>query len=86
MTGDSRPHPLEYAALLTLEEVIRIAIKVPNTGEFIVTALAALDQVRAEHGITPPPMGVMENRPKPKPKAPEGPSTLLRGLIGRLDS
>ena len=83
MTEESPPHPLEYAALLTLEEVIRIAIKVPNTGEFIVTALAALDQVRAEHGITPPPMGVMENRPKPK--APEGPSTLLRGLIGRLD-
>ena len=85
MTENVQPHPLEYAALLTLEQVIRIAITVPSTGEFIVTALAALDQVRKEHGITPPSMGVIENRPKPQPKPLQGPSTLLKGLIGRLD-
>lgn len=39
---------LEHEALLNLEKVLRVALKNPDTGEFIAGALQALDAVRRE--------------------------------------
>ena len=38
----------EYAALLNVEQMVRVAMKSPDTGEFLLTALAALDLVRKD--------------------------------------
>lgn len=44
----------EYAGLLHLERVLRMAMTVPGTGEFIAVALQALDAVRRVEGLPGP--------------------------------
>lgn len=44
----------EHAALLNLEQMVRLAMKQPDAGEFIAVALHALDTVRRAE--TPPPL------------------------------
>ena len=69
---------LEYAALLDLDRMIRLAMNMPGAGEFLVAAIQALDTVRREEGLpipdnfTPP--------PSPQESAPEV-SKLAAGLI-----
>jgi hypothetical protein len=41
----------EYAALKNLEEMIRLAMTTPNTGEFVAVALQALDAVRRDESM-----------------------------------
>lgn len=45
---------LEYEALLNLDRMIRLAMAIPNTGEFLVGALHALDNVRTDQGLPIP--------------------------------
>lgn len=45
---------MEYEALLNLDRVLRVAMSVPGTGEFLATALEALDQVRMDQGLPIP--------------------------------
>lgn len=71
---------MEYLALLELDRVIRIAMSVPNTGEFLVIALQALDQVRVDQGLPIPQK--IENSSPPVRSGQEA-SDLAKKLIGR---
>lgn len=45
---------LEYEALLNQDRMIRLAMSAPNTGQFLVTAIEALDTVRRDQGLSIP--------------------------------
>ncbi len=45
---------MEYAALLDVDRMIRIAMSVPDASEMLVGAIQALDLVRAGYGIPGP--------------------------------
>lgn len=45
---------LEYEALIQLDKMIRLAMAVPNTSGFLVSAIQALDQVRHDQGLPIP--------------------------------
>lgn len=72
---------LEYEALLNLDKMIRMAMSVPNTGEFLVTAIQALDQVRVDQGL-PIPQAVKPREPESEESRPQV-SQLAAGLIKR---
>jgi hypothetical protein len=70
---------LEYAGLLNLEQVIRVALVNPGCGEFIAVAIQALDTVRREEGIQ---MSALE-LPAPGQKQFSAASELVTSLIKR---
>jgi len=55
---------LEYEGLMQLDRAIRMAVAIPNTGAFLVSAIAALDTVREEQGL-PIPEPVEQQRIQP---------------------
>jgi nitrogen-specific signal transduction histidine kinase len=62
---------MEYAALLTLDQNIRIAMHNPEAAEFLVLSIQALDQVRLDEGIAAPEKiaSFEDNKPKLSPIA-----------------
>lgn len=72
---------LEYEALLNVDKMIRLAMSVPNTGEFLVTAIQALDQVRRDQGLAIPESAMP--REEPVEEARPQVSALAAGLIKR---
>lgn len=54
---------MEYAALLNVEKMVRLAMEQPSTGEFLVGAMQALDTVRRVEA------GELERQPSPILKA-----------------
>jgi len=55
---------LEYEGLLQLDRMIRLAMAIPNTGEFLASAMAALDAVRTDQGLPiPDPVEVQRIQP-----------------------
>ena len=47
-------NPFEYTALLELEKMVRLAIKTPSCGEFMLAAIYALNAIRKEHDLPDP--------------------------------
>lgn len=45
---------MEYEALLNMDKMLRLAMSVPDVGQFLVTAIQALDQVRCDQGLLVP--------------------------------
>lgn len=72
---------MEYLALLELDRVIRIAMAVPNTGEFLAVAIQALDNVRSDQGLPGP--QPIEAAPQHEHKSGPEASDLAKKLIGR---
>jgi len=73
---------LEYEALLNLDRMVRLAMTTPNTGEFLVVALQALDKVRLDEGLTIPENPPEIVQPEPIPLNPKV-SSLAAALIER---
>ncbi len=46
----------EYVALIELDKMVRLAMGVPNTAEFLVSAMHAVDAIRREYGMEIPPV------------------------------
>jgi len=69
---------MEYSALLTLDQNVRIAMHNPEAGEFLVMSIIALDSVRRDEGITPPKKiaSFEDNKPKLSP--------IAKSLLDRL--
>lgn len=60
---------LEYEALVNLDKMVRLAISVPGTGEFLVTAIQALDQVRIDQDLPIPEAVAPREKPTEHKKA-----------------
>ena len=79
---------MEYEALKNLDSIIRLAMSVPNMGEFLASAIDALDQVRADQGLPiPQPVAPRPTLNDPAEQKQKEVSTLAAGLIKRaIDS
>ena len=73
---------MEYEALINLDKMIRLAMAIPNTSGFLVSAIQALDQIRIDQGL-PIPEKVTAPPPPPESHNKAEVSALAGALIKR---
>jgi hypothetical protein len=74
---------LELEALHNLDRIIRVAMVVPNTSGFLVSAIQALDQVRIDQGLPIP--DPVQAPPAPPENHNAGQVSALAGALIKRD-